>query len=89
MTLIEALVSRDQFSHEDIFFVEEPWTLHSKIQVVIMDVDGRTTIEMDSRTYLYFLEIFLINEFFEDLEDQNINFEEKCQRVISYAINDA
>jgi hypothetical protein len=88
MNLVNGLQRIEQYSSEDILFVEEPWTIEANIQI-IPDEQDLTVININGRKYTYFLEVFIINELFEDLDGKNMTFEEKCQRIIEYAINDA
>jgi len=78
----------NQNSSEDILFVEEPWAIEANTQI-ITDELGQTVLNINGKKYTYFLEVFIINELFEDLEEENMTFEQKCQRIIEYAINDA
>ncbi len=88
LKLINFLQEIDQYSSEDILFVEEPWTTEADIHVVTDD-RGETVFNINGKKYTYFLEVFIINELFEDMEEENITFEKKCQLIIEYAINDA
>ena len=87
-TLINYLQQLNQKSSEDILFVEVPWTIEANTQIVTAERD-QTVININGKRYTYFLEIFIINELFEDLDEENMTFEKKCQRIIEYATNDA
>mgnify|MGYP003605697851 CR=1 FL=1 len=88
MKLINCLQQINQNSSEDILFVEEPWTIEANTQI-ITDERGQTVLNINGKKYTYFLEVFIINELFEDLDGENMTFEKKCQRIIEYASTDA
>lgn len=56
---------------------------------MLLQMTGETVFNINGKKYTYFLEVFIINELFEDMEEENITFEKKCQLIIEYAINDA
>ena len=86
MKLINCLQQINQNSFEDTLFVEEPWTLEANTQI-LTDEQGQTVLNINGKKYRYFLEVFIINELFEELEGENMTFEKKCQRIIKYASN--
>jgi hypothetical protein len=68
--------------------VEEPWAIEANIQI-IPDDQSQTVQDINGKKYTYFLEIFIINELLEEFSVKNMTLEEKCRRIIEYAINDA
>ncbi|MCF0265847.1 hypothetical protein KW868_15485 [Acinetobacter guillouiae] len=88
MDLIHCLQRIDQYSSEEILFVEEPWAIEANIQI-IPDDQSQTVLDINGKKYTYFLEIFIINELLEEFSEKNMTLEEKCRRIIEYAINDA
>ena len=88
MKLINCLQQINQNSSEDILFVEEPWTIEANTQI-ITDERGQTVLNINGKKYTYFLEVFIINELFEDLDGENMTFAKKFQRIIEYASTDA
>lgn len=88
MDIIHCLQRVDQYSSEEILFVEEPWAIEANIQI-ILDDQSQTVLDINGKKYTYFLEIFIINELLEEFSIKNMTLEEKCQRIIEYAINDA
>ncbi|MFW1956797.1 hypothetical protein ACG91D_14610 [Acinetobacter guillouiae] len=67
--------------------MEEPWAIEANIQI-IPDDQSQTVLDINGKKYTYFLEIFIINELLEEFSEKNMTLEEKCQRIIEYAIND-
>ena len=84
MNLVDTLLNIIQFSDEDIIFVEEPWTLQAQVKIISIDETEQTKIYINGRIY-----IFQRYSLFEDFEEQNMTFQEKCERILEYAINDA
>lgn len=62
--------------------------IEANIQI-IPDDQSQTVLDINGKKFTYFLEIFIINELLEECAVKNMTLEEKCQRIIEYAINDA
>lgn len=83
MKLYEIIKNIDSYNIEDTIYAEEPWNLYSSSLVINEDEQGA---QMNS-SKKYFLEVFLVKELLEDLSSE-LSLEEKCNRIIYYAIND-
>lgn len=87
MNLFTVLLNIHEHCNADTLYVEQPWTLESK--VILRAKDDSQSIFHDSKVFEYFLEIFIIKELFEDNEAQNVCLQDQCLKIIEYAINDA
>ena len=88
MTLTETLNyirSRDDFDDLMTVYVKTPWNRNSDAIIVPQPDDGNTA---PIEGHNYFLEVFIIKDFLEDLESSQVSVE-ACDRIIEYAINDA
>lgn len=92
MRLIDVINSLDIFEEDKTIYAVEPWNTDSKAIVAIEQDDGSLPGEVRSMGMSYFLEVFLAKEFLEGWiasQAHQVTIEEKCARLISYAINDA
>ena len=87
MDLLNALANLDHFDSEATLYAAEPWSFSSPIMVVSNPPDAAEPIVQDGAAYAYFLEVFIAREFIEDFG--NPDLQASCDRLISYAINDA
>lgn len=88
--VMRRLASLDQ---DATIYAVEPWNADSLAVVEIAPESGRTPDELVQQGFAYFLEVFISREVLEDLElmlgAKPPTEQERCDRVISYAIYDA
>ncbi len=97
MRLIDAVCGLASFHDDDVLFAREPWTAESETIVLRMPPDGkpeddydRRSADAEARGFSDFMWVCLIRESFADwLARSDVSREEKCARIIYYAINDA
>lgn len=92
MTLTEIIRDLESFDNEGIICAAKPWTENSKAIVVVEPGAEQLPAEAENLGMEYFLEVFIARGFLEDcaahLGAQRF-LQEKCARLIQYAINDA
>lgn len=92
MTLDEIVRRLDEFDPESTIFAATPWTSSSGA-VLSMQPDPRQIPDEAKLLGLrYFMEVFVAQDFLADWESLLISKptdQERCDRLISYAINDA
>lgn len=92
MKLGDLIDKLSEYNDELTIYAEKPWTRDSRAIVALEPDEGGLPIEAEKNHLEYFLEIFVANEF---LDGWNSNVgkcstkNETCDRLISYAINDA
>lgn len=84
MNLYEIIKNIDSYSIEDTIYSEEPWSIYSPSLVINEEANS----ELTNQTKKYFLEVFLVKELLDNLPSK-LSLEQKCNRIIDYAINDA
>ncbi|WP_152613431.1 hypothetical protein [Inquilinus limosus] len=94
MQLLELLGQVEQWSNEDTtIYVEPPWSPDAEAILVTPAPDTTDPIERDDRRYHYFLETFIARDFLEGYaasdEGSAASEKQRCERLISYAENDA
>jgi hypothetical protein len=92
MTLIEIIRDLESFENEGIICVAKPWTENSKAAVIIDPQARRLPREAVELGLEYFLDVFIVREFLEDWTanlSREPTLQEKCARIIQYAITDA
>ena len=89
MNLFTVLLNIQEYSETDVLYVEQPWSLESDVILLDGSKEDTKPIVKNHQVFEYFLEIFMINELFEDLGTQNLCIQDQCQRIIEYVINDA
>lgn len=89
MRLRALLGSRRGWSDLETIYVVQPWTCDA--DALISDVSPETTAPIihAGKPYAYFLEGFIARDFLDDLGASDDVSEANCERLISYAINDA
>ena len=88
MTLSELLRNIDHYSTGTIL-VEKPWSAQSRALVRDFPIETPAAAMVDDGR-CYFLEVFLAQELKDDLLRSGAHDDEAiCNRIISYAINDA
>lgn len=90
MKLIDVVGGLASFDSQSAIFASEPWTADCEAFVAPeskMPPDSLERLKMK-----YFLEVFIARDFLDDWTASVEKFptlEEKCARLIHYAINDA
>ena len=91
-SLIEVLNNLEAYDSEHTIYASEPWT-QASIAIVSEEPDsGRLPTEASDLGLEYFLEVFIASDFLEDwMADRHADpsAEQKCERLIAYAVNDA
>ena len=92
MTLLEVVRTLGSLSEEDTIYAFAPWTETSEA-IVAPEPDSRGGPSCVQEVGLkYFLEVFIAREFLEDWAGnvgKEPTLEERCARLIQYAIDDA
>ena len=90
--LIDVVNNLNAYDSEHTIYASEPWT-HSSVAIVVGEPDsGEVPREASDLGLEYFLEVFIASDFLEDwMADLQANpsAEQKCARLIAYAVNDA
>ena len=88
--LIELIANVDQMDAEDVVFAKRDWQPESEARAFRLTEECRVPDEAKVLGYEYFLEVDVIRQVLEVFHDRvDVSLEEKCQRVIHYAIYDA
>jgi hypothetical protein len=88
MTLLEIIQNLAAYDNEWTIYAAEPWTPISHAIVAFEPDSGELPSETKSLGLKYLLEVFIAREFLADL-DGTLSPEERCHRIIRYAIDDA
>jgi len=93
MTLIEHVQRCGEWADDETLFVARPWQPHSQAMIVTPSPHSTAPIDRGGVRFEYFLETFLARDFLEDFavtaEGRNATQSALCERLISYAENDA
>ena len=92
MTLIEAIQNLEPLDNESTIYAAQPWTESSAALVAPEPASGGRPAEAEKLGLEYFLEVFLAREVLEGWMtnlDAQPTLQEKCARLIQYAITDA
>ncbi|MEH2500318.1 hypothetical protein V1294_006797 [Bradyrhizobium sp. AZCC 1678] len=92
MTLIEAVQNLDSLEGESTIYAAQPWTADSMAVVAPEPESGGLPTEAEKHALKYFLEVSIARDFLEDWSanlDAEPILQEKCARLIQYAITDA
>lgn len=90
MTLIEAIRDLAKLDADATIYAAEPWIEGSQAVVAFEPEEGGVPVEAANLSY--FLEVFVARGFLEDWEltlKSAPTLQERCARLIQYAINDA
>lgn len=91
-TLLEVISELDEADREATIYASKPWTNESTALVAQEPESGGLPPEARDLNLDYFLEVFVASDFLEDWV-ANLNAkpsaEQKCRRLIAYAVNDA
>jgi hypothetical protein len=92
MTLFEAVRDLDSLDEASTIYAAKPWTSASQVTVVLEPNGGSVEAEVAALGLTYFLEVFVAKEFLEGWVanlDTEPTPQQKCERLIAYAVNDA
>lgn len=92
MTLLDVVRDLNKFDQESTIYAMEPWTVDSKVMLIREDESETALRELKKQGFKYFLEVFLAHDFIEDWEIGLLKpptLQEKCLRLIQYAVKDA
>ena len=91
VTVIDVVRDLDSFDSEAIICAKQPWAEDSQAMVIIDPQARRIPAEAESVGMTYFLEVFIARDFLIGWR-ANLNTEptlqQKCARLIEYAITD-
>jgi hypothetical protein len=90
MTLIEAIGNLEKHDAEATIYAAEPWGDESQAVIAFEPEEGGVPVEAENLSY--FLEVFVARDFLEDWEptlQSQPTLQDRCARLIQYAINDA
>lgn len=89
-TLIELIGNVDGMDPEDVICAKPEWRPESEARTFRLTEDLRVPEEAKAAGYESFLEVDIIRQVLEEFsETPGASLEEKCRRVIQYAICDA
>ena len=94
MQLLELLKRVEQWNDDDTtIYVEPPWSPDAEAILVTPAPETTEPIERDDRRYHYFLETIIAREFLDGFTASDggsaASEKQRCERLISYAENDA
>jgi len=92
MTLLDVIRDLESFDNEGIICATKPWTESSQAIVVVEPQARRIPAEAEKLGMNYLLDVFIAREFLNDwIANLNIEptLQQKCARIIKYAITDA
>ena len=92
ITLLEVIQKLDSFDAESTIYAAKPWTRDAKAMIAMEPVTGGLPAAVAAAGLQYFLEVFISRDVLEgwatNLKKPPTS-EEKCERLIQYAVNDA
>ena len=92
MTLLEIVQNLENLDEEGTIYAKQPWTAGSSAVVAREPDGGGLPTEAERQNLDYFLEVSIAREFLEDWTNNRPSSptsQEKCERIIRYAIDDA
>lgn len=92
MKLIEVVRDLASLDEASTIYASEPWTPDSEVVVTPEPASGGLPEEAKRLGLKYFLEVFIARDFIEGWTanlDKEPTLQEKCARMIKYAITDA
>jgi hypothetical protein len=92
MTLIEVINNLETLDQESTIYASEPWTEDSTALIATEPEEGGIPSNAAKLGLKYFLEVFVARDFIEDWMaslDAKPTPQEKCSRLIQYAVKDA
>jgi hypothetical protein len=92
MSLLSVIDQLDSLDGELTVYAAEPWMKGSKAVAAREPVSGGLPAEAETLGIRYFLEVAIAREFLEDWASSlghEPSDEERCERLIQYAVNDS
>ena len=92
MKLIEVVGALASFDNENTIYASQPWTADSEAVVESSPESNMPPTFVEQSKMKYFLEVFIARDFLDDWAtnlEKAPTLEQKCARLIQYAINDA
>jgi hypothetical protein len=92
MRLIDIIEKISSIDPESTIYVREPWATDSTSVVAREPDDGGLPSQAEAEHAVYFLEVFLAQQMLEDWireTGETPTTQQLCDRVLSYARNDA
>ncbi len=92
MKLIEAVRDLESLNAGDTIYAARPWTQNSEVIIAAEPETGGLPPEAQKLGLIYFIEVFVAREFLEGWLsnlDVQATLQEKSERLIKYAIDDA
>ncbi|MGH2613023.1 MAG: hypothetical protein ACRDFB_08265 [Rhabdochlamydiaceae bacterium] len=92
MTLIKLMQKLETFDNESTIYAAKPWTENSKALALHEPESGGLPPEAEILELGYFLEVSVARDFIENWAvslDTAPTLQEKCLKLIQYAIKDA
>lgn len=92
MKMIEAIRNLDFHDARSTIYAAEPWTQDSQVVVAPEPERGGLPVEAQGLGMKYFLEVFMTRDFLEGWATnlrRKPTLQEKCARLLQYAITDA
>ncbi len=91
--LIDLVARLDELPQEHAIYAKKPWSRDSQASVMEEPPDGGIPVEAKVAGMDYFIEVFIASEFIggwvDSLGSAAPSDEDKCERLIHYAIYDA
>jgi len=91
-TLLEIIQTLDDLDPEATIYAATPWTESSKAIVMNEEESRHLPSEIQKLGLKYFLEVSIANDFLQGFaanSEVDPSIQQKCSRLIQYAINDA
>jgi len=92
MKLIELVRNLDTLDRRNTIYASRPWSDTSEAIVAYEPEAGGMPLEAERLNLKYFLEVFIARNFIEDYTancDTQPTLQQKCARLIAYAVSDA
>lgn len=92
MTLREAIHELSSFDAASAIYAREPWTASSQVVIATESEAGGLPPEADRLGFKYFLDVHVAQTVLEGWIEQlrrRPTLDEKCERLIHYALTDA
>jgi hypothetical protein len=92
MTLLDAILVLDSLDDGKTIYAAEPWTDRSQVVIRSEPESGDVPAELRRLGLKYFLEVFVARDFLEGWAgslDSTPTPQERCARLIHYALHDA
>jgi hypothetical protein len=90
--LIDVIAALESLDQDATIYVAEPWSSESPAVVEVEPPSGGLPQVAAQEGLKYFLEVFVARDFLADWKlerDRLPSVQERCERLIRYAVNDA